>query len=344
MNFTGQVSEELFGDGSASVCEHYSLVIKKIRKKALIARNETVSKVNDIGMYIPVFQSGQHAREKCDLLSAAAMVLGGAFSFVNTIVTHHRRSNLEDSVKNLRMMEGKSYQLSEALRQHLVTFATVTDKNIKTLFSEVRTTRLIIKEMAQQWENKLLAISIQTGQLIDWHSYLASYTMRMSLELDDYSARVLSLVNRLRKAMHKLSTGVLPEELNSHFQLANAIEHARETMVREQPYYELVETKASRYFKASNIGYAENGFDLVVQVPAHIKLKNHPLFDLYRIETFHVPYDTYNANTHDDKDTAALAYTKLNLDTHYFASSEDNYILIDGTRISQCERSGTVAV
>ena len=131
MNFTGQVSEELFGDGSASVCEHYSLVIKKLRKKALIARNETVSKVNDIGMYIPVFQSGHHAREKRALLSAAAMVLGGAFSSVNTIVTHHRRSNLEDSVKNLRMMEGKSYQLSEALRQHLVTFATVTDKKLK---------------------------------------------------------------------------------------------------------------------------------------------------------------------------------------------------------------------
>ena len=245
---------------------------------------------------------------------------------------------------NLRMTQEKSYQLSEAMRRHLVTFATVTDKNIKTLFSEVSKRRLYIKEIAQQWENEVFALRTQTWHLIEWHSYLLSFTLHLSLELDHYSGRVLSLVNRLRKAMHKLSTGVLPKELISHFQLASTIEHARETMVREQPDYELVETKASRYFKASNIGYAVNGFDLVVQVPAYIKLKNHPLFDLYRIETFHVPYDTYHANTHDNKDAAALAYTKFNLDIHYFASSEDNYILIDGTRISQCDRSGTVTV
>ena len=85
-NSTGKDVTEVVGAGIARVCEHYSVVVNKLRQKALIAR--IVCKVNGIGMYIPVFQSRQHAREKRALLSAVATVLGDAVSFINTIVTH----------------------------------------------------------------------------------------------------------------------------------------------------------------------------------------------------------------------------------------------------------------
>ena len=168
--------------------------------------------------------------------------------------------------------------------------------------------------------------------------------MCVVIEVDEFSHRLIASVDQLSSALQKLGTGVLPEELISHFQLAQALEDARDVMMREQPDYELVKTEVAHYFKTRNIGCAVDRFDLDIQVPAYIKLKNHPLFDLYRIETFHGPYDVSHANSHEDGDNTACAFTKLKLDTHYFTGAEDNYILIDNTRCNEYDRTGSVVV
>ena len=208
----------------------------------------------------------------------------------------------------------------------LVTIARITDENIKTLFSEMNETREFLSRMENTWSQELITLRTQTGDLVRYHPFLVSYTMRVVIEVDDYSRRLIASVDQLKSALQKLSTGVLQLELISHFQLAQALEHARDVMMKEQPDYESVETEVAHYFKTSNIGYVVEGFDLVVQVPAYIKLKNHPLFDLYRIETFHVPYDVSHGNSHEDGDNSDREFTKFKLDTHYFASSEDNYV------------------
>ena len=205
-------------------------------------------------------------------------------------------------------------------------------------------TREFLIRMENTLSQELITLRTQTGNLVRYHPFLVNYTMHVVIEVDDYSRRLIASVDQLKSALQKLSTGVLPQELISHFQLALALEHAQDVMMREQPDYELVETEVAHYFKTSNIGYAVEGFDLVVQVPAYIKLKNHPLFDLYRIETIHVPYDVSHGNSHEDGDNSDCAFTKIKLDTHYVASFEDNYILIENTRINECDRLGSVVV
>ena len=57
-----------------------------------------MSKVKEMGMYIPAFESEIHSRVKRSLL----MILGGLFGVGNAILTHSRISKLQSSVSILR--------------------------------------------------------------------------------------------------------------------------------------------------------------------------------------------------------------------------------------------------
>ena len=79
-------------------CEHLERVTRLLSEQIHHLRKETVSKVKEMGMYIPALETEIHSRVKRSLL----MILGGLFGVGNAILTHSRISKLQTSVSILR--------------------------------------------------------------------------------------------------------------------------------------------------------------------------------------------------------------------------------------------------
>ena len=102
------------------------------------------------------------------------------------------------------------------------------------------------------------------------------------------------------------------------------------------PNYEIATTLSSEYYKSDSVIWGITNDSIIVNLPVIITEKSSKPYELFEVQTFHVPTDIQELNELKTSREPS-SYTKIILDHRYLAVNNDVYILLTDSNLRDCE-------
>jgi hypothetical protein len=241
--------------------------------------------------------------------------------------------------KGVALIKAKQYRQARMLinlKSSLFALAVAAKNGLSEIRDELKSTNGRIDKLTD-------AVSYNMGRIFDLgkndqmiaYSTTAQVNQLLILNaLNDLTRLTENLLDNLIESFHELQMGRLPQKLIGMNQLNQLLLELTEELKVSKPNYELASTLSSDYYRSESIiwGIADN--NIVINLPVIIVERNSKPFELFEIQTFHVPTDVQTQN--EAKYTEPSSYTKINMEHKYIAIDRDVYILLSDSNLRDC--------
>lgn len=270
------------------------------------------------------------------------------FAAANTAMNIYRTVNLENKLATMRrdieniqatLQVQENFMLD--LSKNLQALASATAKAVSDLQNQIDHTNARV-------DQALLAIKANfdmiVGQIAAFHDAMNVLQFAYSLQthintlfhsLNDLTSLTLDELSRVVDGFHTLHRGRLPHEFVKIDVFQGILNTLNEDLAHRHPGYELLSTNAIDYYELDSIIWIIKDYDLLLNIPIPIKQKVQEALQLYRVESYHIPYDIAKLND-DPNDPTAHQYTKIELDYRYFAVGTHSYVLLHDNILHNC--------
>lgn len=136
-------------------------------------------------------------------------------------------------------------------------------------------------------------------------------------------------------SFHALQLGKLPPQLINMQQLDQLLSELASQLQVAMPDYEIATTLSSEYYEHDSVIWGISNHSIIINLPFVITEKNSKPYELFEIQTFHVPTDIQSLNKASNAREPA-SYTKILLDHKYIAVNKDVYILLTDSNLRDC--------
>ena len=107
--------------------------------------------------------------------------------------------------------------------------------------------------------------------------------------------------------------------------LTSYLKHVEEVIQEEYPQYELAIREINKYYDINFVSFVAYDSTLFVHVPIYLKLKEQPILDLFRTESYAIPYDPADLVSNEYGEWIG-SYTKIEFEKKYMAIGEEIYL------------------
>ena len=251
------------------------------------------------------------------------------------------KSRMTRTEKKHELLKEFTVEISESLHG----LAIIMGSELRRLNNEIATVNNRIDMLADAMYRAVRVIgsdieALYSGmRLVGLQSTLASNCMLMSKTVDDLRIAEIEVIDTLLAGFHTLAIGKLPEEFVTIADLEHLLEQAETDIESVYEGYILLSKSATDYYALDNIIWAIDGYTLSINLPVYLRDKDQPLLQLYRAESFFIPFDVHDVNKpHHSK--KPHSYTKIHLQYSYLAVGGDQYILIKSNTLRDCDSFG----
>ena len=131
--------------------------------------------------------------------------------------------------------------------------------------------------------------------------------------------------------------------LNHHIVLASDLtsylKHVEEVIQEEYPQYELAIQEINKYYDINFVSFVAYDSTLFVHVPIYLKLKEQPILDLFRTESYAIPHDPADLVSNEYGEWIG-SYTKIEFEKKYMAIGEEIFLSFNQEDLDNCKRIG----
>ena len=238
--------------------------------------------------------------------------------------------------KNQKLMKDAHLDLRQDLTQAFTIVNNMIENsthNIRELFSLINDTNFEMNNVLNSVQGSF-NIFQQKIQAVRILSALGSRYLQLWNSNVLQFEKLLSQITSMISAIHDLQHGKLSPTLVSHTNMQDAIKQATASLQAWHRDYKLVFQTMPHYYSYSNLIFMPMTHGIVLQLMWPITPRNSPRYDLYHVQSVHVPVTTGPTFA---KPEANHDYTKISLPYPYLAVADhQNFIELDIDNLNKC--------
>ena len=257
------------------------------RKLTELARQHSRSKHNVIT------KVATKVVEKITLENLAGLVVDGIGSFINWQKDKAIKKGIETLQVRQEELKGKIITVPN----DLLSVARTTAEAIKDVWVKLIKQNAKISALAKEF-NQMKTMYLEHDERLQDHEHSLRIlawgfgTLQTLLQRNlDYYDALESKAEILFNALDSLSMGRLNHHMVSASDLTSYLKHVEEVIQEEYPQYELAIGEINKYYDINFVSFVAYNSTLFVHVPIYLKLKEQPILDLFRTESYAIPYD-----------------------------------------------------
>ena len=274
--------------------------------------------------------------------------LGLLFSAANTAMNAYRTISLQ---KRLSSMQRDITVIKDKMKHHqsfmihlstgLQALAMATNNAVFELQGQINYTNARVDNLIGyvklnfQMIMDTLSTLTQTIKIVQLQFTLQTNMKLLFQNLNELRSIAIGELDRIVDGFHLLHKGRLPPGMVTTITLQEILSQMNEEIALQYPGYELLSTNAIDYYELDSIIWTIEGYNLLINVPVIIKETIQEPFQLYRVETFFVPYNVKKVNMPSENQKASH-YTKIQLEYEYIAIGQHSYILLHENILQDC--------
>lgn len=347
-----------------TICSYHDLLMQQYHMELSRTRHWAAKALSIIQKYMPLVQAElpklykllnitdsdmrPHIRNK-RFLPAIAPVVGLLFSAANTALSAYRTFSLKKRLRSMhtdmnriKTVQRKQGEMILSLSNNLEALAEVTQngfKNVEQLFlltdQKINTVIETMNTGFIMLARNIFNLDLRT-RILELSSKLQSQTLLLFQASNELRSLVKTDLNSLLETFHILQLGKIPEILVPIPHLESMLIEVNDKIQDQFSGYELLSTNAIDYYSLDSVIWAIQENTLILNIPIYLKETVQEDLQLFRVESFYVPYDISKVNTKVTTNNNGYAYTRIHLDYSYIAIGRQAYILMRENTLADC--------
>ncbi len=275
------------------------------------------------------------------LMGGISLAMAGVQTGLSIYRTHKLRNRLKSLTKSVKYIANNQIKLNSVVLNIAKTISAlaittrsevaklhsqlnVTNNRLDLLTKAIRSNMMHITKVDRDQKNLALATSAQVNELLLLNT------------LNDLSLYSENMLEDLVTSFQSLQMGRLPPQLIDMTQLDLLLQELAHKLSIELPDYEIANTQSSEYYKQESVIWGIVDNTIIVNVPIIITERSSDPFELYEVQSFHVPTDIQEMNEHKNNREPS-SYTRIMLDYTYLAVNKKIYLLLTESNLRDCD-------
>jgi len=276
------------------------------------------------------------------LIPIGKLLISGVQAGLSIYRTHHLKKRVKTLTHNVDyLLKSNDKLLKNSM--HMDSRLNALAINVKNGFTAIHSSLITIDHRLDKLTNTVERNMLNIGTLSHTQKLLSYSTnaqinqMLILNALNDLAKHCEIMLTDLVNSFHLLQLGKLPRSMVSISDLENILAQAATELLVTHPEYEIAPIGISEYYKMDTIIYALTENSVIINIPVLLVEKDSTMFDLYQLQTFHVPTNVLASNS-PDPTKAPSSFTRIETEYTYIGIRNDVYVLLSPLTLQDCTK------